>query len=142
MKEFTDLLKKKAAEQAKEPSEPSHMEAKASAIKHLMDSLKDVMGGELHDGLKKVTVASDSAEGLKKGLDMAKKIAPSGMEDHNAPTPKGVENLDPESLEDSPEDLIDDAHEDAEQQSDEERKVAELHKQIAEIKAKKASKTS
>jgi hypothetical protein len=137
MKEFTDLLKKKAVEQAKEPSDPKSMEAKASAIKNLMGSLKEVMGGELHDGLKKVTVASNSPEGLKKGLDMAKKVVPTGMEDHNAPTPEGLEELGNEEALESPEmEAMED--EGAEHGSDEERKIAELEKQIAELKAKKA----
>jgi hypothetical protein len=142
MKEFTDLLKKKAAEQGKEPISPEHMEAKASAIKSLMSDLKHAMGGELHDGLKKVTVASDSQEGLKKGLDLAKKVVPTGMGDHNAPTPEGVADLDPEELEESPEFEASENEADEEQGSDEDRKIAELHKQIAEISAKKKAKPS
>lgn len=142
MKEFTDLLKKKAAEQASEPTSPAHMQAKASAIKNLMGSLKDVMGGELHDGLKKVTVASNSPEGLKKGLELAKKVVPTGMEDHNAPKPEGLEELDPEELQESPEFEASENEAEEEQGSDEDRKVAELEKQIAEIKAKKAPKPS
>ena len=132
MKEFTDMLKKKAAEQAKEPVDPKHMEAKASAIKHLMGSLREMMGGELKDGLKKVTVASDSPEGLEEGLEMAKKVAV------NAPTPKGVEELDGEAAEEE----MEDESEHEMQESDEERKVAELEKQLAELKAKKAPKPS
>jgi hypothetical protein len=132
MKEFTDMLKKKAAEQSKDPVDPKHMEAKASAIKHLMGSLKEMMGGELKDGLKKVTVASDSKEGLEEGLEMAKKVAA------NAPTPKGLEELDGEMAEEEMED--DSEHE--LQESDEDRKVAELEKQLAELKAKKAPKPS
>lgn len=138
MKEFTDLLKKKASEQSKEPADPKKMHAKASAIKHLMGSLKDVMGGELKDGLKKVTVASDSPEGLEEGLDLAKKVIPTGMGEENAPTPKGVEELDGEMADAEMED--DSEHE--LQESDEDRKVAELEKQLAELKAKKALKPS
>ena len=129
MKEFTDLLKKKAAEQADAPSDPKSMEAKASAIKNLMQSLKEVMGGELQDGLKKVTVASNSPEGLEKGLDMAKKVVPSGME--------AAEELGEEELGESPE-LEASEDEGLEHGSDEERKIAELEKQLAELKAKKA----
>lgn len=133
MKEFTDLLKKKAAEQSGEPMHPSKMEAKASAIKNLMQSLKDVMGGELSDGLKKVTVASNSKEGLEKGLDLAKKkISPTGMGDHMGM----MENPEEEELGESPElESLED--ESAEHGSDEERKIAELEKQLAELKAKK-----
>lgn len=138
MKEFTDMLKKKAAEQSKDPVDPKHMEAKASAIKHLMGSLKDMMGGELKDGLKKVTVASNSKEGLEEGLDVAKKLVPTGMGEENAPTPKGVEELGHELAEEESED----DYESEAQQSDEDRKVAELEKQLAELKAKKAPKPS
>lgn len=129
MKEFTDLLKKKAAEQGKEPIAPEHLEAKAAAIKNLMQELKGVIGGELHDGLKKVTVASDSPEGLSKGLDLAKKVVPSGMGD--------LEGSEDEELGESPE-LESQEDEGAEHGSDEERKIAELEKQIAELKAKRA----
>jgi hypothetical protein len=139
MKEFTDLLKKKAAEQADAPKSSHEMEAKASAIKSLMASLKDHMGGELKDGLKKVTVASNSPEGLEKGLDLAKKVVPTGM-DHSAPTPKGVEELmhenDDEEMDESPE-MEASEDESAENGSDEERKIAELEKQLMELKAKK-----
>jgi hypothetical protein len=131
MKEFTDLLKKKAAEQASEPTSPAHMQAKASAIKNLMGSLKEVMGGELHDGLKKVTVASNSPEGLKKGLELAKKVVPTGMEE------PAIEGSEEEELAESPE-MEASEDESAEHGSDEERKIAELEKQLAELKAKLA----
>jgi hypothetical protein len=126
MKEFTDLLKKKAEEQGKEPVDASKMQAKASAIKNLMGSLKEVMGGELKDGLKKVTVASNSPEGLAEGLDLAKKVVPTGMGESEE-----------EELGESPElESIED--ESVEHGSDEDKKIAELEKQLAELKAKKA----
>jgi hypothetical protein len=127
MKDFTDLLKKKAAEQSKEPTSPAHMHAKASAIKNLMGSLKEVMGGEIGEGLKKVTVASNSPEGLKKGLELAKKVVPTGMEE----IPEESE----EELSESPE-LEASEDESVEHGSDEQRKIAELEKQIEELKAK------
>jgi hypothetical protein len=132
MKEFTDLLKKKASEQADQPSDPKSMEAKASAIKNLMQSLKEVMGGELSDGLKKVTVASNSPEGLAKGLDLAKKVVPTGMPGHELSEESGEEELG-----ESPE-FEASENESIEHGSDEERKIAELEKQLAELKAKKA----
>jgi hypothetical protein len=54
--------------------------AKADMLKHLSkemsndsnEGLKDVLGKK--NGVKKVTVASDSAEGLQKGLSMAEKL--------------------------------------------------------------------
>lgn len=50
----------------------SDVAAKKAALDDLLDMAKGAMGGKLA-GLKKVTVASDSQEGLQKGLDLAKK---------------------------------------------------------------------
>lgn len=132
MKEFTDLLKKKASEQGE--IKPGHLEAKAAAVKNLMDEMEKAMGSEMHDGLKKVTVASDSKKGLEKGLDLAKKVAKG---EANGPKPEGVEDLDPEELMESPEEEASESEADEAQESDEDRKVAELHRQIAEIQSKK-----
>lgn len=54
----------------------SPMEQKASSkvLSDLRGTAQDMMKGKMN-GLKKVTVASDSKEGLKKGLELAKKIA-------------------------------------------------------------------
>lgn len=128
MKEFTDLLKKKAEEQAKSPVEPSKLEAKASAIKSLMHEMKGLMGNDLKDGLKKVTVASDSKEGLEKGLEKA--------HDLMGAMPNGEEELGEEEEMESPE-FEASEDESAEHGSDEEKKIAELEKQLMELKAKK-----
>ena len=121
MKEFTDLLKKKAEEQAHSPVDSSKMEAKAAAIKNLMEEMRSLMGSDLKDGLKKVTVASDSSEGLKEGLDKAQSL---------------MEEMPEEESEESPE-LEASEDEEVEHGSDEERKIAELEKQLQELKAKK-----
>jgi hypothetical protein len=130
MKEFTDLLKKKAEEQAHSPVDSSKMEAKAAAIKNLMEEMKSLMGSDLKDGLKKVTVASDSAEGLKEGLDKAKEIASGNISDEFP-----MEESEEEAGE-SPE-LEASEDESAEHGSDEDKKIAELEKQLLELKAKK-----
>lgn len=54
----------------------SPMEQKASSkvLSDLRGTAQDMMKGKMNS-LKKVTVASDSKEGLKKGLELAKKIA-------------------------------------------------------------------
>jgi hypothetical protein len=52
---------------------PIEKEAKMNVIKHLKDMASHEMGGKL-DGLKKVSVMSDSEKGLEKGLDKAKDI--------------------------------------------------------------------
>lgn len=123
-KEFVDLLKKKAAEQAKEPVNPMKLEAKKNVVKEIMDMLKGDMAGQMK-GLKKVTVASDSEEGLEKGLNKAQQIIGSASEDE----PSEEEDMEHE-MEESPE------MEASEHMSPEEE-IAELEKKLAELKAKK-----
>jgi hypothetical protein len=80
MDEFMKLLAKKAKDQ-KGPMHGPKMDAKAAMAKELSDSL----GSDIMDGIKdmkKVTVASDSEEGLKEGLEKAEDIlGKSKMED-------------------------------------------------------------
>ena len=52
-------------------------QAKIDAIKAMRSIASDAMKGPLKDkieGMKKVTVAADSSEGLKKGLEKAKEL--------------------------------------------------------------------
>jgi len=126
MKEFTDLLKKKAEEQAHSPVDSSKMEAKAAAIKNLMEEMRSLMGSDLKDGLKKVTVASDSSEGLKEGLDKAQSLM-GEMPEEESEEEESMESPEFEASED----------ESAEHGSDEDKKIAELEKQLLELKAKK-----
>lgn len=48
--------------------------AKLSQLKELSKEMKKMMGDNFAKGMQKVTVASDSAEGLKKGLSKAQEI--------------------------------------------------------------------
>lgn len=66
-----ELLKKKKREGAE--ISDVEKEAKMSAVKDLSGMASEMMGGKLK-GLKKITVASDSAEGLKEGLEKAEEI--------------------------------------------------------------------
>ncbi len=60
---------------------PMEHSAKMDVVKQMRDMASEEMGGKL-DGLKKVSVTSNSPEGLKKGLDKAKEIVSSPeMED-------------------------------------------------------------
>lgn len=69
MKAFKEFLASKAKEK-KEPMDPKALKAKKEMLNHLSGMMKDHMS----EGLKKVTVASDSEEGLKKGLEKAEEI--------------------------------------------------------------------
>jgi len=73
------LLKKKK----QEGSELGDMEkqAKMSVVKDLRDTMAGEMADRLKGGLKKVTVASDSPEGLKEGLEKAEDMVESKMGD-------------------------------------------------------------
>jgi hypothetical protein len=123
-KEFIDLLKKKAAEQSKNPVDQKHLDAKKSVVQGIMDMLKGGMAEDI-GGLKKVSVAAPNKAGLEKGLEMAKGIVSKNPLE---------ESSDEESLESPEEELGED--ESMEGDSDD-SKIAELEKQLAELKAKK-----
>lgn len=77
MKNFEKMLQKRKGH--KEMSD-TEMEAKKSVIEHMRDMAAGMMGDNLKS-LKKVTVASDSEEGLKKGLEKAEDIIDQKMDD-------------------------------------------------------------
>lgn len=118
MQEFMKMLAKKQQEQGG-PRKGHDMEAKASMAKEL----SDMLGEDLTEGIKdakRVTVASDSEEGLKKGLEKAEDILEDKMED---------ESEDSEEMKDS-EDM-------EESEDDSEEKIKELERQIEELKSKR-----
>lgn len=116
-KDFVELLKKKKAEQGDKPMDCKKMEAKAGVVKDLMTTLKDLMANDIK-GLKKVTVAADTKEGLKEGLEKAEEIV----------------EKNPAELEAS-----EDEENGKSEEKSEDEKIAELEKQLQELKAKKSS---
>ena len=91
----------------------SPIEQKSS--KTILDALRahtqGMMKGKM-DGLKKVTVAADSKEGLEKGLELAKKIA--------GKSPESSEESDEECLEDPIEEASETPEEESSEESSEE----------------------
>lgn len=72
-----DMMKKLLEKKKSEGKTLSPMEKDARM--GVVGALKKAAEGAMADkGLKKVTVASDSKEGLEKGLEMAKKVAQKG----------------------------------------------------------------
>jgi hypothetical protein len=73
------LMEKKMSKEGE--MDPMKKKAKLELIQELHDMaggmMKDDLTGHL-DGLKKVTVASDTKEGLEKGLDKAKELTDKG----------------------------------------------------------------
>lgn len=128
---FKDLLMKRAKEQG--DVDPKKLKAKADMMKELSGLIEGGMKGNL-DGLRKVTVASDSPEGIEKGLDLAKKkIADMSSKDED---PSDMEDMaDDEMPEDESEDMPEDASEKSPEDADAE--IAELEKKIAELKTNK-----
>jgi len=119
MDEFMKLLTKKAKEQ-KGPMHGPRMDAKAAMAKELSDSL----GSDIMDGvkeMKKVTVASDSEEGLKEGLEKAEDVLESKMEKE--------EDESEEEMEDSEEEM-----EDEKESPDLESEIAKLEKELEDKK--------
>ncbi len=121
MQEFMKLLSEKQQKQGG-PRKGRDMEAKAAMAKEL----SDMLGEDLTEGIKdskRVTVASDSEEGLKKGLEKAEDILESKMEDES-------DMEDESEMKSKSEDESDD-------EVDSEEKIRELEKQIEELKAKR-----
>jgi hypothetical protein len=118
-KEFKEMLMKRMQEQGK--VDPKKLEAKASMMKELSDMLGTDMKDSISKGMNKVTVASDSPEGLETGLDLAKKKL--NAEENSEDMPEMEESDEENYSDDMPE--SDDAE------------LAELEKKIAELKAKK-----
>jgi hypothetical protein len=138
MDEFKQLLMKKKQSQGDKPLDEHKMKAKADMAK----SLSDMLGSDITEdmkkssGIKKVTIASDSTEGLKEGLDKAEEI---------------VDPLEEDSEE---EDSEDESHDTLMAHGREEEgemghghghgmpelkdKIAELEKQLEELKSKRA----
>lgn len=124
MDEFKQLLMKKKQAQGDKPMDEHKMKAKADMAK----SLSDMLGSDITEdmkqssGVKKVTIASDSTEGLKHGLEKAEDIIDPIAEDSEE-----------EESEDSEESEIADNASPEELQD----KIAELEKQLEELKSSK-----
>lgn len=131
-KNFADLIKKKLEEQKKNPADPKKLEAKAAMIKELMDTMKGGMADEIKHakGMKKVTVASNSPEGLEAGLDKAKELV-EGEEESSS------EDL--HDLEESSESEMKEASESPADEKSEDEKLSTVEKQLEDLKNKKKS---
>jgi hypothetical protein len=126
MDEFKQLLMKKKQSQGNKPVDEHRMKAKADMAK----SLSDMLGSDITEdmkkssGIKKITVASDSTEGLKDGLDKAEDIIDPEMDENEDDSEDSEDSMIAKDLEDeNPKDLED--------------KISELEKQLEELKSSK-----
>lgn len=74
MHPFNKLMEKKMKEGAHKKMSPVERQAKMNVVHDMRKMASDSMAEPLH-GLKKVTVASDSPEGLQAGLQKAQQVA-------------------------------------------------------------------
>lgn len=118
-------LDKLMAKKKKPEMDPMEKEAKMSVIKQMMDLAHEAMGEKI-GGLKKVTVASDSPEGIKAGLELAKHKIGDLSEKHED---DGIEEF-PASEEES-------AEHEASENPEEEMSEHELDAKLEELMAKK-----
>ena len=121
-----ELLKKKKREGKSDLSEPEK-KAKLGVLDSLRSEAAGMMGDHLK-GLKKVTVAAPSKEGLEKGLEMAKAITEDGeeSEEESGPCPVCGE-----------EGCICEPSEESSEESSEEMSEEQLDAKIQELLAKK-----
>ena len=124
-----DMLKKmKKKEGSMSPHEKN---AKMSVLSHLRDMAQEAMGGKLK-GVKKVSVMSDSPEGLQHGLEAAHEM----VEHKDEMSPDHMETEPHEESEDPYENLEDEQEEKAPHEmshselADHISKLQELHKSM------------
>lgn len=98
MDDLKELLAKKMKDQ-KEPMSENKKNAKMSVLQDLKKMMDDSIAGDLK-GLKKVTVASDSKEGLKEGLEKAEDVieGQEEMEEEETMDDMDLEQASPEEL--------------------------------------------
>lgn len=129
MKSFKEMLAK-----GKPVKEGMFKDAKMSMLKELQKAMGDSMSEDVK-GLKKVTVASPDKEGLKEGLEKAKEmigdIGPQGQSEEKEDEENESEEMESEEAEEEMEEA---------EESDPMAKIAELEKELAELKAQLAMK--
>lgn len=115
-----DLCKEKSMDKKK---------AKLSQLKDLSKEMRKMMGDSFGDSMQKVTVASDSKEGLEKGLSKAQEIMKKKglMEDESEEMKENIDQEEEEELSEDMEEMADDV---------DEMSPEEIKAKIEELKAK------
>lgn len=90
-----NFLKMLAAKKKARPMSDMEKKAKLQVLGDLASQADNAMSGKIKS-LKKVTVASDSEEGLKKGLEKAEEALPTAdehLQDHEESLPENLSDL-------------------------------------------------
>lgn len=136
MEEFKQMLLKRQKEQVKKPVDKDKLAAKANMMKELSGLLGKDMAGDM-GSLKKVTVASDSKEGLEAGLEKAKDVIEKKPDMGDMLEGLNDKHKDPDSIEESDESPEEESSESESEESIEDE-IKKLEEKLAEMKAKKA----
>jgi hypothetical protein len=130
--DFEKLLKERG-----KPLNAESAKVMKDSLHGLNEMIKDGLGKDMA-GLKKVTVASNSAEGLKEGLDAAKeKVEEKSDKQEESPKHEESESLKHEASESPSEENVEEKVAEDMSAMSEEEKIAFLEKQLEELKAKK-----
>jgi hypothetical protein len=111
--------------------------AKLSQLKDLSKEMSKMMGDGYSDSMQKVTVASDSKEGLEKGLSKAqelmkkKGLMSEEMSDEEKEYEEDIDDSEEEELEDDLEEMADDVDEMSPEEM--KMKIKELEAKLADM---------
>lgn len=134
---MNDMMKKLLEKKSKDGKMlPDHeKEAKMSVLHDLKNHMNDMMANKV-DGLKKVSVMSDSPEGLKEGLDKAQELL-HHPKDSELALPSDSDKESGESLE---EEASESPEEEALESPEEEMSEGDIDAKIAHLMALKSKK--
>lgn len=99
-----EMLKKIMARKKAEKMDPEYKSAKMGVLKDLHGEMSKLIGDDLK-GMKKVTVASPSDEGLKMGLEKAEELMEGKEESEEAEESEEGEGEESEEMEMTPEEI-------------------------------------
>lgn len=136
MKDFKELLAKKGKSQM----DPMHKAVKLGMLDELKRAMEDGMAEDVK-GLKKVSVASSSKEGLAEGLEKAKEMV-GGSDDESPLESRDESDSMMKEAADEAEEMVSETEEEAPEMEEESEihpgdRIAQLEKELAELKAKK-----
>ena len=133
IKEFDKLLKEKG-----KPLSSESAKVMKDSLHGLNEMIKDGLGKDM-EGLKKITVASNSTEGIKQGLDAAKEKVEeaSTKKEGESSEHEKEESPEHEKSESSTEENVEEKVAQDMSSLSEEEKIAFLEKQLEELKSKK-----
>jgi len=145
MEDFMKLLSKKAREQ-KSPREDGKMKAKAAMAKELSDVLGSDLTEDMKGGMKKVVVASNTEEGLKKGLRKAEETLDPEDSEERESDEEMSEQEDSEESENEPMrmrhrrgmgHMMEDSESEDGSESEMQDKISELEAELERLKSKR-----